>query len=30
VKTDRWPDLARQNVTPYDFKAACRRLATGS
>jgi tetratricopeptide (TPR) repeat protein len=27
VKTDRWPDLADENVTPYDFKAACRRLA---
>jgi TolB-like protein len=25
--TDRWPDLADEGVTPYDFKAECRRLA---
>jgi TolB-like protein/tetratricopeptide (TPR) repeat protein len=27
VQTDRWPDLAVDGVTPYDFKAECRRLA---
>jgi hypothetical protein len=26
VATDRWPDLAEDGVTPYDFKDACRRL----
>ena len=30
VTTDRWPDLATDEATPYDFKAACRRLATAA
>jgi hypothetical protein len=28
VTTERWPDCAADGVLPYDFKAACRRLAT--
>lgn len=27
VKSDRWPDCADGGVLPYDFRAACRRLA---
>jgi tetratricopeptide (TPR) repeat protein len=26
VATERWPDCADAGVTPYDFKAECRRL----
>ena len=27
VTTSRWPDCADDGVLPYDFKAACKRLA---
>ena len=30
VESGRWPDFADQDVTPYDFKAACRRLAASA
>ncbi|HUO11656.1 MAG TPA: TIR domain-containing protein [Caulobacteraceae bacterium] len=30
VTTDRWPDLADAGVTPYDFRAECRRHRAGA
>jgi hypothetical protein len=30
VRTERWPDCAKDGLLPYDFKVECRELARGT